>query len=92
VVLKDSTHIRLLQRRRKKQARLRIIECWLSFPGNCMVVFMTGQIKLMLDVSRIRSDFPVLDRRNLLPLVYLDSAATSRNPDVIRRWTISIAG
>jgi cysteine desulfurase/selenocysteine lyase len=37
-----------------------------------------------LDVERIRQDFPMLQRRmNGLPLVYLDSAATSQKPQVM---------
>ena len=35
----------------------------------------------MTDLSHVRADFPILDRRmNGKPLVYLDSAATSQNP------------
>ncbi|HVM13350.1 MAG TPA: cysteine desulfurase [Egibacteraceae bacterium] len=38
----------------------------------------------MLDVARIRKDFPVLDRQvHGRPLVYLDSAATSQKPRVV---------
>ena len=34
-----------------------------------------------MDVARIRTDFPILDRQvNGKPLVYLDSAATSQKP------------
>ena len=34
-----------------------------------------------LDVSRIRADFPILERRiGDHPLVYLDSASTSQKP------------
>jgi cysteine desulfurase / selenocysteine lyase len=37
-----------------------------------------------LDVSSIRQDFPLLQRsENGLPLVYLDSAATSQKPEVV---------
>ncbi|MDI1291063.1 MAG: cysteine desulfurase [bacterium] len=38
-----------------------------------------------LDVSRIRKDFPILERsvRNGRPLVYLDSGATSQKPTVV---------
>ncbi len=38
-----------------------------------------------LDVSRIRKDFPILERtvRNDRPLVYLDSAATSQKPSAV---------
>ena len=35
----------------------------------------------MLDVQRIREDFPILDRQVYgKPLVYLDNAATSQKP------------
>ncbi|MDQ3610476.1 MAG: SufS family cysteine desulfurase [Actinomycetota bacterium] len=38
----------------------------------------------MLDVTTIRKDFPVLDRRvHGRPLVYLDSAATSQKPQAV---------
>lgn len=39
----------------------------------------------MLDVDRIRNDFPILNRevRPGVPLVYLDSAATSQKPAVV---------
>ena len=38
----------------------------------------------MLDVARIRKDFPILDREvNGHPLVYLDSAASSQRPQVV---------
>ncbi len=39
----------------------------------------------MLDVDRIRKDFPILQRtvRNERPLVYLDSAATSQKPTAV---------
>ena len=45
----------------------------------------------MLDVNRIRADFPILKRRiGGRPLVYLDSASTSQKPkqviDAIRRY------
>jgi cysteine desulfurase/selenocysteine lyase len=38
-----------------------------------------------LDVKKIKSDFPILAReiRNGIPLVYLDSAATSQKPQVV---------
>ena len=38
----------------------------------------------MLDVSKIRADFPILSRQvNHKPLVYLDNAATSQTPQVV---------
>lgn len=39
----------------------------------------------MLDVSRIRADFPILSRKvhGDVPLVYLDSAATAQKPRVV---------
>jgi cysteine desulfurase/selenocysteine lyase len=38
----------------------------------------------MLDVEKIRADFPILDRQvNGHPLVYLDSGATSHKPQVV---------
>ncbi len=38
----------------------------------------------MLDVTKIRSDFPILDREvNGKPLVYLDNAATSQTPQQV---------
>src|SRR5687767_12959422 len=38
----------------------------------------------MVDVSKIRSDFPILKREvNGHPLVYLDNAATSQKPKVV---------
>jgi cysteine desulfurase/selenocysteine lyase len=39
----------------------------------------------MLDVDRIRADFPILSRevRPGIPLIYLDSAATSQKPTVV---------
>src|ERR671914_1866979 len=38
----------------------------------------------MLDVEKIRADFPILDRQvNGHPLVYLDSGATSQKPQVV---------
>lgn len=45
--------------------------------------------KDMLDVARIRADFPILQRKiNGKPLVYLDNAATSQKPvQVIRALT-----
>jgi cysteine desulfurase/selenocysteine lyase len=41
--------------------------------------------KLAYDVSRIRKDFPILDRqvRPGVPLVYLDNAATSQKPQQV---------
>ena len=40
----------------------------------------------MLDVARIRQDFPILSRRvNGVPLVYLDNAATSQKPESVIR-------
>lgn len=40
---------------------------------------------MKLDVARIRQDFPILDRKvhGGVPLVYLDSAATSQKPQVV---------
>jgi cysteine desulfurase/selenocysteine lyase len=38
----------------------------------------------MTDLSSIRDDFPILARRfNDLPLVYLDSAASSQKPTAV---------
>jgi cysteine desulfurase / selenocysteine lyase len=38
----------------------------------------------MLDVEKVRADFPILDRQvNGHPLVYLDSGATSHKPQVV---------
>ena len=39
----------------------------------------------LLDVDRLRAEFPVLERetRPGVPLVYLDSAATSQKPRVV---------
>ena len=38
----------------------------------------------MLDVKKIRKDFPILERKvNGKPLVYLDNAATSQTPQVV---------
>lgn len=38
----------------------------------------------MLDVHRIREDFPILNRKiNGKPLVYLDNAATSQTPQIV---------
>jgi cysteine desulfurase/selenocysteine lyase len=40
-----------------------------------------GDVSSVIDVERIRRDFPILDREiNGHPLVYLDSAATSQKP------------
>src|ERR1700754_1703218 len=40
----------------------------------------------MLDVERVRRDFPILDRTvNGRPLVYLDSAASSQRPRAVLR-------
>ena len=40
----------------------------------------------MLDVNRIRSDFPILERQvHGKPLIYLDNAATSQKPEVVIR-------
>ncbi|MBY5969202.1 cysteine desulfurase [Halomonas denitrificans] len=42
---------------------------------------MTHFSDLLLDVARVRSDFPILDREvHGKPLVYLDNAATSQTP------------
>ena len=38
----------------------------------------------MLDIDKIRADFPILKREvNGKPLVYLDNAATSQTPQVV---------
>jgi cysteine desulfurase/selenocysteine lyase len=38
----------------------------------------------MLDISRIRADFPILSRQvHGKPLVYLDNAATSQKPESV---------
>ena len=43
-----------------------------------------GQLTEVLDVPRLRGDFPILaERVNGHPLVYLDSAATSQKPEVV---------
>ena len=40
----------------------------------------------MFDVSKIRSDFPILERQvHGKPLIYLDNAATSQKPEVVIR-------
>src|SRR5690606_30113604 len=40
--------------------------------------------KYLLDVERIRKDFPILNRKvNGHPLVYLDNAATSQTPQQV---------
>jgi len=40
------------------------------------------QLPDLLDVDKIRADFPILDRRlsGDMPLIYLDSANTSQKP------------
>jgi cysteine desulfurase/selenocysteine lyase len=45
----------------------------------------TNQTMIGLDVERIRRDFPILSRqvRPGIPLVYLDSTATSQKPSVV---------
>ena len=42
-------------------------------------------VSTVLDVSRLRKDFPILERtvRGDRPLVYLDSAATSQKPSAV---------
>jgi len=44
---------------------------------------MSALDNLMLDVVRVREDFPILERRvhGDVPLIYLDSAATSQTPN-----------
>ena len=38
----------------------------------------------MLDISKIRNDFPILNRTvNGKPLVYFDNAATSQTPQIV---------
>ena len=51
-------------------------------------VSMHKQTAAILDVDKIRADFPILQRRvHDLPLVYLDNAASSQMPQpVIERW------
>ena len=45
---------------------------------------MTKQEDCMLDVEKIRKDFPILTRKvNGKPLVYLDNAATSQTPQQV---------
>ncbi|WP_139652560.1 aminotransferase class V-fold PLP-dependent enzyme [Raoultibacter phocaeensis] len=40
--------------------------------------------KFEFDIARVRSDFPILDRKvNRCPLVYLDNAATTHVPDQV---------
>ena len=42
------------------------------------------QIRYMLDITKIRADFPILNRTvNGKPLVYFDNAATSQTPQVV---------
>jgi len=42
---------------------------------------MATKAKLLLDVEKIREDFPILSRTiHGKPLIYLDSAATSQKP------------
>jgi len=36
--------------------------------------------RVLADVSRVRSEFPIFSRRDGRPLIYLDSAATSQKP------------
>ena len=39
---------------------------------------------MVLDIDRIRNDYPILKRKvNGQPLVYLDNAATSQKPQVV---------
>ena len=41
-------------------------------------------IETVLDISKIREDFPILKRKvNGKPLVYLDNAATSQTPQQV---------
>jgi cysteine desulfurase/selenocysteine lyase len=53
------------------------------------LAYLTANNKEMLDVQKIRADFPILQRKiNGKPLVYLDNAATSQKPvQVIRALT-----
>ena len=46
---------------------------------------MTIHTDIKLNVQRIRQDFPILTRevRPGVPLVYLDSTATSQKPQVV---------
>ncbi|MCO7231917.1 MULTISPECIES: SufS family cysteine desulfurase [unclassified Cobetia] len=46
---------------------------------------MSAIDNLMLDVVRVREDFPILERRvhGDVPLIYLDSAATSQTPTAV---------
>ncbi|WP_404983711.1 cysteine desulfurase [Cobetia marina] len=46
---------------------------------------MSALDNLMLDVVRVREDFPILERRvhGDVPLIYLDSAATSQTPTAV---------
>jgi cysteine desulfurase/selenocysteine lyase len=37
----------------------------------------------MLDINKIRSDFPILRKVNGKPLVYFDNGATSQKPQVV---------
>ena len=42
------------------------------------------QIKQLLDIEKIRSDFQILKQKvNNKPLIYLDSSATSLTPDCV---------
>ena len=44
----------------------------------------------MLDIEKIRADYPILDRRIYgRPLVYLDNTATSQTPDEVVRSIMS---
>ncbi|WP_074819056.1 hypothetical protein [Pseudorhodobacter antarcticus] len=39
----------------------------------------------MIDIDKIRSDFPILSRQvNGKPLVYLDNGASSQKPQVVK--------
>jgi cysteine desulfurase/selenocysteine lyase len=41
---------------------------------------MAVESRVLADVSRVRSEFPIFSRRDGRPLIYLDSAATSQKP------------
>ena len=43
-----------------------------------------GELKSMIDINKIRSDFPILSREVYgKPLVYLDNAATTQKPKCV---------
>ena len=50
----------------------------------CNFVLELRQFTCMLDIEKIRTDFPILKRQiNGKPLVYFDNAATSQTPQIV---------